>query len=237
MSDFANRMAWIVTTLCAALGAYGRRIATPPQPVWLGTRCYMPATEPEQLPRLPIPLWNLFIRRVQRVAARVHVLHEQWRAGTLKPTRPRTARAKPQTPRTPGPRLPRAFAWANRRARELASAAGMLNMLLQETEGRSFLAEVPRAARLVRPLCQALGVEQPQWLRLPVPHARPAGISPTPPCACSPTSSAPPGRGAKNPSPNPPGTPHPIYYDIILFRHTRPPATTSPAPGNTPQSP
>jgi len=141
----------------------------------------MPATAPERVPRLPIPLWNLFIRRVQRAAARIHVLHEQWRAGTIKPTRPRTPRTKPQTPRTPGPRLPRAFAWANRRARELASAAGMLNMLLQETEGRSFLVEIPRAARLVRPLCQALGVEQPQWLRLPVPLRLPLPLRPRTP--------------------------------------------------------
>ena len=170
MSSIAERLAWIITTLCGALGAYGRRIASPPQPVWLGTRCYHPAIEPERHPRLPVALWNLFIHRVQRTAARIQVLHDQWRAGTLKPTRQRT---RPNTRRAPSPRLPRGFAWASARARELAPTAGMLNMLLQEhPESRRFLAEVPRAARLVRPLCQALGIAQPPWLRLP-PRPRP----------------------------------------------------------------
>ena len=170
MSSIAERLAWIITTLCGALGAYGRRIASPPQPVWLGTRCFHPAIEPERLPRLPIPLWNLFIRRVQRTAARIQVLYDQWCAGTLKPTRHRT---RPHMPRPHSPRLPRGFAWATARARELAPTAGMLHSLLQEhPESRRFLAEVPRAARLVRPLCQALGIAQPPWLRLP-PRPRP----------------------------------------------------------------
>jgi hypothetical protein len=165
MSSFTERLAWIITTLCGALGAYGRRIASPPQPVVLGTLCYHPAIAPERHPRLPVALWNLFIRRIERTAARIAVLHDQWRAGTIKPTRQRT---RPNTKRPSSPRLPRGFAWANARARELAPAAGMLNMLLQEhPESRRFLAEVPRAARMVRPLCQALGVAQPPWLRLP----------------------------------------------------------------------
>ncbi len=178
MSSFAERLAWIVTTLCAALGAYGRRLASPPQPVWLGTRCYIPAIAPERLPRLSTALWDLFIQRAQRTSARITVFYEQWRAGTLAPPRPSAPRAKPATPPQPAPhltaphlpalRLPRAFAWANARARELGNPAGMLHMLLQEDpDSQRFLTEVPRAARLVRPLCQALGVTQPPWLRLP----------------------------------------------------------------------
>jgi hypothetical protein len=167
MSSFAERLSWIVTSLCAALGAYGRRIATPPQPIWLGTRCYTPAPEPERLPRLPYALWDLFIRRIRATASRIQRLHDQWRAGTLKPVRARPPRPRTETPPASGPRLPRAFGWANLRARETVPCAGLLHGLLQDEESRRFLAEIPRAARLVRPLCQALGVRQPDWLRLP----------------------------------------------------------------------
>lgn len=178
MSSFAETLAWIVTSVCAALGAYGRRIAAPPQPVWIGTRCHVPAIEPERLPRLPYALWDLFIRRIRTAAARVQRLHDQWRAGTLTPARPRAPRPRPETPPAPRPRLPRRLGWANLRARELVPCAGMLHGLLQQEDSRRFLAEVPRAARLVRPLCQALGVAQPDWLRLP---PRPRRPRPRPP--------------------------------------------------------
>jgi hypothetical protein len=172
MSSFAERLSWIITTLCGALGAYGRRIASPPQPVWLGTRCYTPAIAPERLPRLPVALWNLFIQRVERTAARIQMLHAQWRAGTLPPPRPGPAPRPDSPPKPPRPRLPRGFGWAIRHASELAAPAGMLHMLLQEPDARRFLSEVPRAARRVRPLCTALNIAQPEWLRLP-PRPRP----------------------------------------------------------------
>ena len=180
MASFAERLTWLVTTVCAALGAYGRRLASPPQPVHLGQRSYVPILPPEPLPRLPPALWNLFLARLQRSAARIAVLYAQWRAGTLQPPRIRAPRPK-SAPRPPAPRLPRAHAWANRRARELAAPAGMLHMLLQEQDGRDFLAAVPRAARLVRPLCRALGVDQPRWLRLPAPARAPRPPKPRAP--------------------------------------------------------
>ncbi len=177
MSSFAERLSWIVTTLCAALGAYGRRMSNPPQPVWLGTQCFLPAIEPERLPRLQTAVWDLFIRRVEHTARRVQVLYAQWRsgsrAGTLPPPRPKHARAPTPvlrtdpTPKLPRLRLPRAFGWAIYGARELGNPAGMLHMLLQEPDARRFLTEIPRAARLVRPLCTALNIAQPDWLRLP----------------------------------------------------------------------
>jgi len=167
MSSIGARLAWIVTSLVAALGAYGRRIASPPQPVWLGTRCFMPAVTPERLPRLPATLWTLFHTRIDRAARRFQALYDAWRAGTLTPPRPPRPAAKRTT--TPGLRLPRAFAWVNQRARETVPVAGMLHMLLQEQEAREFIAQVPRAARLLRPLCQALGVPQPTWLSRPAP--------------------------------------------------------------------
>jgi hypothetical protein len=101
MTTFADRITSIVSLLCAALGAFGRRIAHPPQPVWLGSRCHIPILEPERLPPLPIPAWNLFIARIQRTANRIQTLFAQWRNGTLKPTRRRLRRDNTQP--TPSP--------------------------------------------------------------------------------------------------------------------------------------
>ncbi len=181
MSPIGERLAWIITTLCAAIGAYGNRIARPPQPVWLGTRCYFPAIKPERRPPLPFPLWNLFLRHVAKVARRFKALHESWQAGTLKPPRPnRAAAARPPREPTAPPRLrcPRADAWVLLRAAEAASAASMLQMLVQDQETRVFVAAVPRAGRLLRPLCVALGIQQPDWLRLPPRPRKPRPPSP-----------------------------------------------------------
>ena len=74
----------------------------------------------------------------------------------------------PASPAPRPPRFPRARGWVLKRAYEAAQAAGMLNMMLQEAPDiRAFATEVPRAARLLRPLCVALAVDQPEWLRLP----------------------------------------------------------------------
>ena len=43
----------------------------------------------------------------------------------------------------------------------------MLDLLVQEPELRLFATEVPRAARLLRPLCHALGIRPPAELQLP----------------------------------------------------------------------
>ncbi len=188
MSPLGERLAWIITTLVAAIGTYGRRIASPPQPVWLGTKCFMPAIAQERLPPLPAHLWTLFHARITRTARRFQALYDAWRAGTLVPPRPPRPPAQHQAAKrtpTPAPRLPRSFAWLNLRARETAPVAGMLHMLLHEApDARRFLTEVPRAARLIRPLCQALGVPQPEWLALPrkprPPRPRPPRATPPP---------------------------------------------------------
>jgi hypothetical protein len=49
----------------------------------------------------------------------------------------------------------------------------MLAALLRDPETQAFHAAAPQAGRLLRPLCQALGVRQPDWLRRP-PRPRPA---------------------------------------------------------------
>ena len=174
MTPLGERLAWIVATLCAAIGAFGDRLRAPGQPR-ATTHSYYAQPQPARpVPPLPIPLWNRFLAHVERVARRFQALHAAWQAGTLQPPRPRTSTPRPKTPDAPAtpsprpPRFPRAKGWVLKRAHEAAQAAGMLHMMLQEAPDiRAFATEVPRAARLLRPLCVALAVEQPGWLQLP----------------------------------------------------------------------
>ncbi len=172
MSPLHERLTWLLATLGAALGAIARRLATPPQPAFIGHHTYVPITEPERLPPLSAAQWQLFWNRTARAVGRVAALFQAWQAGTLKPpapVRPKSptpAEARPE-PRPAPLRLPRGFAWLNHRAPEVAPAAGMLDLLVQEPELRRFATEVPRAARLLRPLCHALGIRPPPELRLP----------------------------------------------------------------------
>lgn len=173
MSPLGERLAWIVTTLRAALGAYALRLARPPRPVLLGNHLYHPILKPELLPRLAPALWRLFHARLSRSVERFQALYAAWTAGTLKPprpSRPRTRKPNPtptDPPAEPPLRLPRGFAWLNLRAEETVPSAGMLHMLVHDEETQRFVAEVPRAGRLLRPLCQALGVRPPPCLTLP----------------------------------------------------------------------
>ena len=172
MSPLHERLTWLLATLGAALGAVARRLATPPQPAFIGHHTYVPITEPERLPPLSAAQWQLFWNRTGRAVRRLATLFQAWQAGTLKPPAPQRPKS-PTTPEAlseprPSPlRLPRGFAWLNHRAPEIAPAAGMLDLLVQEPELRRFATEVPRAGRLLRPLCHALGIRPPAELRLP----------------------------------------------------------------------
>ena len=166
MLNLAERLLLIVTTLRAALGAYGRRLASAPHHAWIGTTLYAAIPAPEPLPRLAPELWTLFWNRLGRAQRRFQALYDQWRAGTLKPARVRPKRERPAAT-SPTPRLPRAFAWVTRRAPECGGSGGLLESLIHDPETVRFIAEVPRAARPLRPLCHALGIAQPAWLKLP----------------------------------------------------------------------
>jgi hypothetical protein len=64
-------------------------------------------------------------------------------------------------------RLPRGHGWVTRRIPEAGPSAGALHDLLQQPNTRDFVQAAPQAARLLRPLCRALGVDQTAWLKLP----------------------------------------------------------------------
>jgi hypothetical protein len=64
-------------------------------------------------------------------------------------------------------RLPRGRGWIIRRIPEAGPSAGALHDLLQQPDTRDFIEAAPQAARLLRPLCHGLGIDQPAWLKLP----------------------------------------------------------------------
>ncbi len=176
-----ERFTSIVTMLRAAIGTHLTRQLNPPQPVWLGTRVFFPAVPPQKRPPLPESVWTLLWLRLARQLARFEALHHRWRTNTLPPPRtPRTSDTRRQAPK-PQLRLPHAFAWAILRIPEAGPAAGfLLDLLHNEPDTRRFVAEVPRAARLLRPLCQALGQRPPDWLALPPRPRKPRAPKPRP---------------------------------------------------------
>lgn len=191
MTDIAEKLIHIVALVRAAIGAYEYRLARPVHSAWIGNVLYTAAAAPHPLPLLAPALWILFNNRLVRVQRRFQALYAAWRAGTLRPTTPR--RPRPQAEPAPEPRtapaapaLPRAFGWMVRRAPEAGPAAGHLEQLVLDEETRRFVAAVPRAGRHLRPLCRALGLVPPDYLRLPPrpraprPPRRSPGPSPRP---------------------------------------------------------
>ena len=62
-------------------------------------------------------------------------------------------------------RLPREFGWVGRMLPEAAQYAGALRYLLHDPETMALLEKAPQAGRMLRPLCQLLGVRPPEFLR------------------------------------------------------------------------
>ena len=79
------------------------------------------------------------------------------------------------TPQTPKPRFPQGLAWlVVIVARDAAASGSQLQHLLTHPEFTEFLAAVPQAGRILRPLCRMLGlVPLSPPLALPARPARP----------------------------------------------------------------
>jgi hypothetical protein len=168
MPSIATRMATLLAILRAAIGTHVSRLARPRHAAWIGDRLFIEAPRPQPRPAIPLPAWSLLWNRLQRLADRFAALHARWQANTLPARRTRPAgRAPARARRQPALRLSRAFGWVNRHIPESAPPTGMLADLLRDPETRALVAAAPQAGRLLRPLCQALGVRQPDWLRLP----------------------------------------------------------------------
>ena len=182
MPTLAARFTQLVSLLRTAIGVFVAREARPLHVAWLGRQVFVERRAPARLPPLPAPVWALFQQRLHRLALRFQALFDRWQSNTLPTPRPRgDARRSPhpeaglppaqdatrQTPRKPLPRLPRALGWVNHRIPDSAPPSGWLESLLHDPDTQSFVHAAPQAGRLLRPLCQALGLPQPDWLRLP----------------------------------------------------------------------
>ena len=108
---------------------------------------------------LALPLMLLLWSRLRRTAERFARLAAKVHAGTLPPPRRRLRSARPVRPQPL--RLPRGFAWLVRRLPQAASAASQLQHLLADPAMADLLAAAPQAGRLLRPLCQMLGIRPP----------------------------------------------------------------------------
>ena len=111
------------------------------------------------------PARDLLLARIyyhlNRTIQRFEKLVAHWRAGTLpKQCKPRPGR--PSHPRAT-PRFPTGYAWLIRSVDD-SNARGQANYLehvLASPEFIQFLAEVPRANRILRPLAKSLGIQMP----------------------------------------------------------------------------
>ena len=128
------------------------------------------------------------LRRLERLIARWHT--NTLPAPPISTSSVRAPRAPRPAPTEPNPRLPRGRAW-------LAAAAGyhtrghasQLHHLIESPDFKTFLAEAPQAARLLRPLCHILGIA-PHLALPPTPssqHPRAPRIRPSRPAPHPPT--------------------------------------------------
>ena len=183
MHPFPALVSQLVQYVRALLASAAPALAAPARPIYRGAQDGWVLPPNAHLPRLPGPVWTLLWFRLHRLANRIATLHHRWQTNTLPkprphPKTPRKTPTKPPAqiptfpmpgvPLTDAPKyLPRAQGWVIKRIPEAGEQAAHLHHLLQQQDTRDFVEAAPQAARLLRPLCRALGVDQPAWLKLP----------------------------------------------------------------------
>jgi hypothetical protein len=171
---------------------------------------------------LAYPLAVLIDARLRGLGVRLAALLVRYRAGTLRPPRPRRRPAGPAKPPPALPptvlppdaaaavapvlRLPRGFGWFNRLV-PASSGYALLQSQLSDPEVAALMAAAPQVGRLLRPLCHMLGLAVPELLRLPPrPRRRPPPPRSPPPRSPRPS---PPRSGRRRSGAEPPSSPHP----------------------------
>ena len=141
---------------------------------------------------LGVAFWH-----ADRIRRRFVALYTRWTQGTLKPIRKRQPAESSLPPRSAGgagggptppetapkpakPKTPRRRGWVTHMAPPCAEAGSWLHYFLQRDDMPAFLAAVPRAGRLLRPLCHMLGVPLPEYLKLPKRPRKPRRRKPRP---------------------------------------------------------
>jgi hypothetical protein len=126
--------------------------------------------------RAAMPFLFLIHNHIGRMATRFEKLFTHWRNGTLPEPRirPQGARAaSPDEPeRPPAFRLPSRRGWLRQMIPGCQPSSAALVSLLNAPDLAAFLADVPRAGRILRPLCRMLGL---------MPHHMPVLQRPVPP--------------------------------------------------------
>jgi hypothetical protein len=138
MANFTGNLRTIVTSFCMIIGAVAHRS--------------VPAQH---------DLLHLAWRRISLAVTRFERLFNLWQAGNLPaPQHPRAS--KPRAQRAPYIRLPTRDRWliAILRSHHANAYGGQLRHLLASDEAKAFLAAVPRAAGIIRPVCRLLAVEE-----------------------------------------------------------------------------
>jgi hypothetical protein len=114
---------------------------------------------PKNLPREPM-LARIY-HHLSRTIGRWESLVAHWRNNTL----PKPRRSRPGRPACPraAPRLPNGASWLIRTLDDFTARghASQLEHFLTTAECAAFLAEVPRANRILRPLTRSLGIRMP----------------------------------------------------------------------------
>jgi hypothetical protein len=103
---------------------------------------------------LLVAVWG----RIGRIATRLERLIALWRAGKLPKVRAARGAVAGAAGGRPRVALPTTSAWLLVAVREAAPFGARLESMLSEAECVAFLAAVPQARRLLRPLCRMLGV-------------------------------------------------------------------------------
>ena len=106
---------------------------------------------------LLVAVWG----RIGRISTRLERLIALWRAGSLPKPRVWRGRVAGTQVNKPVSAFPATPAWLLVAVREAAPFGTRLESLLSEAECAAFLAAVPQARRLLRPLCRMLGVGVP----------------------------------------------------------------------------
>ena len=116
------------------------------------------------------PLLALIYHRLTRMALRLDRLTQRWQAGSLPKPRaaqPRPASARPDSPRPKLIAIPKSHLWLVRLVQPTAHYIVPVENFLANPETRALVEAAPQAGRILRPLCRALGITPPEWLRLP----------------------------------------------------------------------
>ena len=110
------------------------------------------------------PVLRLAYDRIGRAATRFQALFTRWQTNTLLTPRTSPAQSRQSTPK---PYFPAGHAWlAGSTDHHVRGRASQLEHLIASPDMAEFLTQVPRAGRILRPLCQMLGITMPAALLL-----------------------------------------------------------------------